>query len=165
MRLILLLLFLAVPIAEIAVFIQVGDWVGLWPTLAAVVVTAVVGTMLLRRQGLAVLQRATASMERGEMPVAEVFTGLCLLVAGALLLTPGFLTDSIGLLLFVPQFRSAIGRSVLNLFRRHGTVRVWSVGRGGGPGLQIGRRLGRELCRQCCYLAAGQWEGICQKKS
>ncbi len=105
---IVLFLFLAVPLVEIAVFIEVGGWLGLWPTLAVIVATAVAGTALLRWQGLSTLARAQAALDRGQLPVAEVFDGACLLVAGALLLTPGFVTDAVGGLLFLPPFRALL---------------------------------------------------------
>ena len=108
MGFIILLLFIIVPIAEIAIFIQAGDVFGLWPTIAAVVGTAVLGSYLLRSQGLSILFSAQKNMEQGVFPVQEVFDGLCIVVAGALLLTPGFLTDSIGFLLFVPPLRAGI---------------------------------------------------------
>lgn len=107
---ILLLIFIGVPLIEIAVFIEVGGWLGLWPTLAVVILTAVVGTALLRHQGLSTLRRAQAAMDRSELPLKEVFDGLCLLVAGALLLTPGFVTDAVGGLLFVPAVRTLLRR-------------------------------------------------------
>mgnify|MGYP001182235927 CR=1 FL=1 len=100
-----LIAFLAVPVVEIALFIQVGGWLGLVPTLAIVIATAVIGTALLRRQGLATLARARNSMERGTVPVVELFDGICLLLAGALLLTPGFVTDALGAVLLVPALR------------------------------------------------------------
>lgn len=110
--------FIGVPILEIAVFIKAGEIVGLWPTLAIVVLTAIIGAALLRAQGLATLARARHSLDRGEIPVEEVFTGLCLLVAGAFLLTPGFVTDSLGFLLFLPPVRHAIGHFVLTRLAR-----------------------------------------------
>ena len=103
---IVLIAFIAVPVIEIAVFIQAGERLGLWPTLAIIVLTAMIGTALLRHQGLAILARARESMEKNMLPVAEVFDGLCLLVAGALLITPGFVTDGAGFLLFVPALRA-----------------------------------------------------------
>lgn len=128
MPLLLVMLFVGVPIIEIAIFIQAGEIVGLWPTLAAVVLTAIVGTALLRAQGLAVLDRARQSVGRGQLPVDEVFAGACILVGGALLLTPGFMTDAIGFLLLIPGFRRVIGRRILSaLFRNRGT-RVWVDG-------------------------------------
>ena len=90
---IILLAFILVPIAEIAVFIQAGELIGLWPTIAAVILTAIIGTAMLRQQGIATLMRLRATVDRGEMPLREVFDGACLLIAGVLLLTPGFLTD------------------------------------------------------------------------
>lgn len=122
---ILLFLFIVVPLAEIATFIMVGNRVGLWPTLAAVVGTAVVGTALLRRQGFAVLQRVADSLQRNRLPVTEVFHGACLLLAGALLLTPGFLTDVVGLAMFVPAVRGYLGRALFAWLIKSGRGRVW----------------------------------------
>lgn len=108
MPLVILSLFIAVPLIEIAVFIQVGGILGLWPTIALVLLTAVAGTALLRAQGLATLRRAQSSLERGEAPLREVFDGACLLIAGVLLLTPGFVTDAAGLILFLPPVRAGL---------------------------------------------------------
>ncbi len=121
--LILLLAFVITPLAEIAVFIQVGGWLGLWPTLALVVLTAVAGTWILRLQGLGLLERARRQLDRGVPPVFEVFSGLCLLVAGALLLTPGFITDAIGAALLVPPFRALLYRSVRGRLTVYATAR------------------------------------------
>ena len=108
MVLIAALAFIGVPILEIAVFVEVGGRIGLGPTLAVVVATALAGAALLRHQGLATLHRARHSLAEGRMPMAEVFDGLCLIFAGALLLTPGFVTDGVGLLLFVPGLRAVL---------------------------------------------------------
>jgi len=108
MGFVLLLMFIGVPIAEIAVFIQAGDAFGLWPTVGAVVGTAVLGSILLRSQGLSLLFKARENMEQGVFPVKEAFDGICLVVAGALLLTPGFITDTVGFLLFVPPLRAGL---------------------------------------------------------
>jgi len=129
MPVILLFVFIAVPIAEIAVFIQAGEQFGLWPTLVIVILTAFGGTALLRYQGLRTLSRVQESLHRGDVPVGEVFTGLCLLVAGALLLTPGFLTDAVGFALFVPGIRSFLTGGVLRALSKRGTV--WTDGNGG----------------------------------
>ena len=115
---ILLVAFIVVPLAEIAVLIQVGGWIGLMPTLALIILTAVIGTIMLRRQGFAVLTRAQRQLEQGILPVAEVFEGLCLLVAGALLLTPGFITDACGALL-LPPVRALLYRRVGHYLERH----------------------------------------------
>jgi len=110
MGFLVLIAFIAVPLIEIGLFVQVGGAIGLWPTLAVVVATAVAGTMLLRHQGLGTLRRLQQSMDRGEMPLGPVFDGFCLLAAGALLLTPGFFTDAVSFALFVPPVRAALGR-------------------------------------------------------
>lgn len=130
LRLLPLLIFLAVPVIEIALFIAVGERIGLWTTIGIVILTAVVGTTLLRMQGLAVLSQARADLESNRLPVAGIIDGVFLLVAAVLLLTPGFLTDTLGFLLFVPQIRRAIGRSIISWFKVHGTVRRHSAGAG-----------------------------------
>lgn len=112
MGFVILLAFIAIPLIEIAVFIEVGGFIGLWWTLAIVVGTAVGGTFILRRQGLSTLHRAQEQMAAGRMPLREVFDGLCLLVAGALLLTPGFVTDLTGALLLMPPVRLFLSRLV-----------------------------------------------------
>ncbi len=122
---ILLLAFVGVPLVEIALFVKVGGWIGLWPTLVTVVATAVVGTALLRLQGLHVLRQVQDSLNRGEIPLEQIFTGACLLVAGAFLLTPGFLTDTIGFLLFVPLIRRLIRRFVVETLAKRGARGSW----------------------------------------
>lgn len=108
MAVLILLALILVPVAEIAVFVEVGGRIGVWPTVGTIILTALVGTALLRQQGLSTLLKVQESLEQNRFPVAELFDGLCLLVAGALLLTPGFVTDAVGLLLFVPVFRSIL---------------------------------------------------------
>lgn len=111
MPLILLpILLLALPILEIAAFILVGDRIGLWPTLGLVVLNAVVGAALLRRQGLGALQRIRAETAAGRVPARELVDGVMIVAAGVLLLTPGFVTDVVGYLLFVPAVRAAMRR-------------------------------------------------------
>jgi UPF0716 protein FxsA len=128
MGLFLLLIMIVVPIVEIAVFIQVGGWVGLWPTLGTVILTAMAGTALLRHQGFATLARARDNLNAGRFPIAEVFDGLCLVVAGALLLTPGFVTDAAGLLLFVPALRAALRSFLGRRLMESGRVQAFSNG-------------------------------------
>jgi UPF0716 protein FxsA len=101
-------LFIAMPIIEIAVLIQVGSQIGALATIALVILTAVVGTALLRAQGIATWASVQRKMAQGELPAMEMFEGMALLVGGALLLTPGFVTDTIGLLCLIPTTRRAI---------------------------------------------------------
>ncbi len=110
MPLLLLLAFIAVPIVEIAVILRVGDAIGTWPTVALIVLTAAVGALLVRAQGFAVLRRIQDDLALGIFPAGALFEGAALLVAGVLLLTPGFVTDALGLALLVPPLRRALGR-------------------------------------------------------
>ena len=135
MGLLLLLLLIGVPLIEIAVFIEVGGIIGLWPTIGIVIVTAVIGTAMLRQQGLATLQRARSELAAQRLPVKEIFDGLCLLVAGALLLTPGFVTDTFGFILLLPPLRLILGRWLWQALIARGKVRVDLNGDAGGtPG-------------------------------
>jgi UPF0716 protein FxsA len=106
--LLLLILFIAVPLVEVALFIQIGGWIGLWPTLAAIVLTAVVGSAVIRHQGFGVAQRARERLATGEAPMREGFDGLCLVVAGLLMITPGFFTDAVGGALLLPPVRALV---------------------------------------------------------
>jgi UPF0716 protein FxsA len=117
--LILLAALIGVPLIEIALFIQVGGWIGLAPTLALVVLTAVIGAWMLRRQGISVLIRAQRQLSDGSLPVVEVFEAVCLVVAGALLLTPGFFTDTIGALLLVPALRRTLYQQLRGRIEPH----------------------------------------------
>ncbi len=123
MPLLIIVLFLLFPVLEIAVFIEVGSKFGTWPTVGAIFLTAVVGVSLVRTQGLATLSRARISLQRNEFPLAEAFDGHCLALAGVLLLTPGFVTDSMGGLLLVPPLRAALRRFVLARTTLQGTPR------------------------------------------
>ena len=123
--------FIGVPIAEIAMFIEVGGLIGMVPTLAAIVATAVVGTAIMRRQGIAVLGEAQRAMDGGRLPIDSVIHGLFLLIAGILLLTPGFLTDAAGFALLVPSVRLAIARWLLERLRGSGRAHIHTVNMGG----------------------------------
>lgn len=130
MHVLLVLLFIGLPIVEIAVLIEAGGLIGLWPTLAIILLTAIAGSILLRAQGFGVIQRIRRQMERGEPPVLELFEGLCVFAAGLLLLLPGFVTDTLGLLLFVPPLRRAIAAAIA----RRISMRVRTAHGSGGFG-------------------------------
>ncbi len=134
MGIVLLLVFLLVPLVEIAVFIEVGGWIGLWPTLGLVILTAFVGTWQLRAQGLATMASARQQLNHGRLPAQELFDAACLLVAGALLLTPGFVTDAAGLALFVPVVRSLLREAAGRYIRKHAETRVFVDGKEVHPG-------------------------------
>jgi len=105
---VILFLFLLIPLIEIYVLIQVGSVIGAGWTIALVVLTAVIGVQLLRQQGLSTMMRAQNKLNSGEVPALEMLEGLALLIAGALLLTPGFFTDAIGFALLLPPTRRAL---------------------------------------------------------
>lgn len=126
----LLVLFLAVPLIEIALFIQVGGWLTLWPTLAIVLATGIIGTILVRKQGLGVLMQLRRSGQGIGNPLSPLAHGALILFAGALLLTPGFFTDTVGFLLLVPAIRDLVIRFL--------AARVTVYGVGAAP--QAGNR-------------------------
>lgn len=106
----LFLIFVAVPIIEISLFVTVGGVIGLWSTLAIVVLTAIIGTQLMRRQGLMTLGRLQTALAEGKNPTDPIAQGAMILIAGVLLLTPGFFTDAIGLLLLLAPVRVGLIR-------------------------------------------------------
>ncbi len=108
----LFLLFLLVPLIEIALFIQVGGLIGLWATLGIVILTALAGTFLIRSQGNAVMMQLRGSMESLQDPTEPLAHGAMVLFAGALLLTPGFFTDVVGLSLMIPGVRGRVFRFI-----------------------------------------------------
>lgn len=101
-------LLLAIPLAEIAAFVVIGGQIGVWWTLLMVLVTAVGGSILLRIQGFGLINRIRTEMDAGRVPSRELVHGVMILVAGILLLTPGFITDAMGFALFIPQLRDAL---------------------------------------------------------
>ncbi len=101
-------LLLIIPIVEIGVFIAIGDRIGIFYTLMLILVTAVLGSILLRLEGFRVLGQIREQMNAGRMPTKELTNGVMIVIAGILLLTPGFVTDTIGFLLFLPPVRAAI---------------------------------------------------------
>ena len=114
----LVVLFLVVPFVELFVIIQVGQAIGALPTIAVLVLISVVGAWLVKREGLGVLRRARARMRSGEVPGSELTDGVLILFAGALLLTPGFLTDVLGILLLLPPVRAGMRQGATRALRR-----------------------------------------------
>lgn len=134
MPLILLpIIFLGLPLIEIAGFVLIGNAIGLWPTLALVILTSLIGAVLLRRQGVSVLQEANRESQEGKLPGRSLVSGAMVVVAGVLLILPGFFTDIIGLLLFIPPVRhfiwSLIGKRVVVMrTSRNGTSASYTSG-------------------------------------
>ena len=123
----LFLAFLSVPLIEIALFIQIGGAIGLWSTLGIVILTAVIGTFLVRTQGALAMNNLRQSFGTLSDPSEPLAHGAMILVSGALLLTPGFFTDAVGFALLVPAIRSAVFRYLKS------RVKVQSFEMGGQP--------------------------------
>ena len=117
-----LIIFMSVPIIEMWILIEVGGWIGALPTIALVAVTATLGLSLLKQQGLSTLLDARRKMNEGSIPASELVSGFMLAVGGALLLTPGFVTDTVGFALLVPQTRQWLLCKVIDRFRDKITI-------------------------------------------
>lgn len=124
------LIFILLPVLEMVLLIKMGQWVGVLPTLALVVTTAVAGALIISQQSFKVLRQTLEAMGEGRPPLAPVLDGLFLLLAGALLLTPGLITDAVALLLLVPPLRRVIGRWGVQRLLRTAAVRVHEHGNG-----------------------------------
>ncbi len=114
----LLLLFTVVPVVELGLLVQLGRYVGLAATIGIVLLTGIIGASLARWQGLATLRRVQADMAEGRAPTGSLVDGLLILVAGAVLLTPGLITDAVGFLLLIPPTRAAVRRTLVESFRK-----------------------------------------------
>ena len=112
----LVLVFIVVPIAELYVIIQVGQAIGVLPTIAVLIADSVLGSMLMRAQGRAAWRRFNVALEAGRVPAREVLDGVLVIFGGALLLTPGFLTDALGLMLLIPPTRALVRRVLVRRF-------------------------------------------------
>ena len=117
---ILLILFLTVPLVEIAILIKIGKVIGAGYTIALVIGTAILGAALLRTQGISTLAKVQTNINRGQLPAIELIEGLILLISGVLLLTPGFFTDMLGFLALVPILRQRLAQTFLvNFIQNH----------------------------------------------
>jgi UPF0716 protein FxsA len=129
----LVVLFIVVPLVELYVIIQVGGWIGALPTIGLLLLDSILGAMLLRSQGRAVWRRFNQALGEGRIPHRETLDGVMVIFGGALLLTPGFITDIVGLLLLIPPTRALIRRGGTRLARRRlalgGRVAYWGYSR------------------------------------
>jgi UPF0716 protein FxsA len=131
MVLFLLAIFIVVPLAELYVLIQVGQAIGALPTIALLLADSVLGTVLLRTQGRSTWRRFNEALAAGRPPAREVLDGALVIFGGAFLITPGFITDLIGLVLLLPPTRALVRRALVRNFANRTLARV--VGRPGRP--------------------------------
>jgi UPF0716 protein FxsA len=132
-RLILLLIFIAIPLIEIAVLIKVGQVIGVLPTILIIIGTAIFGLGILRGQGFSVLARASQAVAAGRTPVEPVVDGAFLMVAGMLLISPGLLADALGLILLVPVLRRIIAKSLVGGLVKSSSLHIMIFGDAGPP--------------------------------
>ena len=129
----LIILFIVIPLAELYVIYQVGDAIGILPTLALLVLDSLLGAWLLRSQGRATWNRFQATMQAGRVPHREVFDGVLVIFGGAFLITPGFLTDIVGVCLLLPPTRSLFRRWLIRRGGRFLGISVFTPRRAGAP--------------------------------
>ncbi|MXY11061.1 MAG: FxsA family protein [Acidimicrobiaceae bacterium] len=135
---VLLLALLCVPLLELYVIIRVAGGVGTPETIGLLIAVSVVGAWMVRRSGLGVLNQIRVRLNRGELPTGELVDGLLILIAGALMLTPGFITDAVGLLLLFFPTRLAVRSLLLRRFARKINLHGWTAGPGGQGGFGFG---------------------------
>ncbi len=125
MRRIFSLLFIVIPALEIVVLVLSGQAIGVWPTFALIVATGIIGAFLAKRQGIYTLQRVKDELMRGHIPSDALLDGVCILVGGMLLLTPGFITDTVGFMLLLPLARKKIKPWLVRLFKWMFYTKTW----------------------------------------
>ncbi|MBP3949745.1 FxsA family protein [Bacillus suaedae] len=114
----LLILIILVPALEIALLIVSGNTLGVWPTIALIIGTGVLGAWLAKKEGLQTIKLAQLQMQQGQLPSGVILDGVCILVGGVVLLTPGFITDAIGFFLLIPQTRATAKVLLTKLINR-----------------------------------------------
>lgn len=114
-RIIAIVLFVGLPVLEISVLIRVGSVIGFWPTLLLIILTALIGTTLLRIQGAAVFLDAKSALSQNRFPASSVLEGIILLVSALFLIIPGFVTDGLGIILLIPPLRHRLLKLILKL--------------------------------------------------
>ena len=135
---VLLLVLLCVPLLELYVIIQVAGGMGTGQTILLLILVSVLGAWMVRRSGLGVLNQIRNRLSLGQLPAAELVDGLLILLAGALMLTPGFITDAVGLLLLFLPTRVLVRSLLMRHFAKRITVDGWSTGSGGRGGFGFG---------------------------
>ena len=124
------LLFILIPLVELAILVFLGTIIGFWYTILIIITTGFLGAFMARRQGIKTLSRIRSSLEQGIVPSNELFHGALIVVGGLLLLTPGLITDITGFALLLPQTRRIIGKAIVRQIRRKiqsGQIQYWEL--------------------------------------
>ena len=103
---------------EVILFITVGKHIGLWNTILIIIVTGIIGAILVKTQGISIINKAMEELKSNKMPILSIFEGIAILVAGAFLLTPGFLTDTLGGLLLIPKTRNILIEYIISFLKK-----------------------------------------------
>lgn len=139
----LILLLIVVPLAELFLIVQIGQAIGVWPTIGILLADSVLGAALLRSQGRAAWRRFNEALDQGKVPAREVVDGVLVILGGAFLLTPGFITDVIGLILILPPtrrgIRAVLAARLMPRMVRDRTAFIWRTAPRAGPGSGSGR--------------------------
>ena len=159
MFVVVLLALLGVPLLELYVIIRVADGLGTPETILLLIAVSVAGAWMVRRSGLGVLAQVRERLSRGELPARELVDGLLIVVAGALMLTPGFVTDAVGLLLLFTPTRLIVRSLLVLYFARKARISGWSAASGAGAGFRF-TASGSRRSRQPGGFNAGQGELI-----
>jgi UPF0716 protein FxsA len=153
-RLVLAFILIALPLTELAILVKTGQVIGFWATLGLVVAAGLLGTLILSRQGLSVARRVREAPDAGRPPVAPVIDGAFLLLAAALLITPGFLTDVLALLLLIAPVRRAVARWSVRRLVKGAHVRIRAAK------AETGSRRGPDDARKDGPVIEGEFERL-----
>ncbi|WP_338451389.1 FxsA family protein [Niallia oryzisoli] len=115
---VLILLFILIPAAEIGVLLLSGNVIGIWPTIALLIITGVLGSYLAKKQGMNTLRKVQEQLQYGRLPGDEILNGVCILIGGVMLLSPGFLSDVLGLILLLPPTRAVMKPIILKMLQK-----------------------------------------------
>ena len=118
------LFFIGIPLIEVMLFITIGKYIGLWNTILIIVTTGIIGAILVKSQGLSILKKGLEEIQSNKIPIQSMIQGIAIIIAGAFLLTPGFLTDTLGAILLIPPFRPKISLFIIEYLKKRSTFRT-----------------------------------------
>jgi len=115
--------FIGIPIIEVILFITIGKYIGLWNTILIIIITGIIGAILVKRQGISTLKKGLEEIKSNKIPMLPMIEGIAIVIAGAFLLTPGFLTDTLGAILLIPPLRLKIVEFVIEYLKKSFTLK------------------------------------------
>ena len=118
------LFFIGIPLIEVMLFITIGKYIGLWNTILIIIFTGILGAILVKSQGISTLRNSLEEIKSNKIPINSMVQGIGIIIAGAFLLTPGFLTDTLGAILLIPYFRSKIAGFVIEYLKKRSTFKT-----------------------------------------